>query len=322
MRQCGFWQRLARQATATHPPLGALVSTDGGQVHALSDRPATREIEGEGLPVVLLHGASGNLRDFTLSLGPRLARRHRVIAMDRPGFGHSAPVAGAERLMVQVRRLRTALRRLGHRRVHLVGHSYGGALALAWSLTHADDVASLSLISAPTMDWGGALERFYSIAGHPVAGWALSQAVRFAPEARLGATLGEVFAPAPVPARYRAEAGIELALRPRTFRLNARQVRALHGEIRALEPRHGEIRCPVAIVHGTEDRIVEAKTHAVPLAARLHDASLTLIDGAGHMPHHSHTGRVVAAVEDAIARAGRLSPAIPRPRTDRSRTAG
>ena len=72
----------ARKAERDHPPTGRFVTVDGVKLHYI-DR-------GEGPPVVLLHGNVVTAEDFrTSGVLELLARRHRVIAFDRPGFGYS-----------------------------------------------------------------------------------------------------------------------------------------------------------------------------------------------------------------------------------------
>ncbi|MEL6198279.1 MAG: alpha/beta hydrolase, partial [Pseudomonadota bacterium] len=308
MREPSFWQRLAGGATAMAGPLGGLIAAEDGVVHYFADgvtKQAVTGLSGQAAspPIVLLHGASGNLRDLTLSLLPVLAQRHRVIALDRPGFGHSSLVAGAQHLSVQARVLRRALRRLGHRRYHLVGHSYGGALALDWALHHPREVLSLSLVSAVSMDWGGSLAPLYRIGRVPGLFQLASQLATWAPDRLVSDTLAAVFAPAPVPAGYRDAAAVDLALRPATFRLNQRQVNALHPQILALMPRHCTLACPVTVIHGSEDEVVPATIHAAPLARRLSRATLDLIESAGHMPHHTHTAVVADAIHRTVCQA-------------------
>ena len=72
-----------------HPPTGRFVEVDGGRLHLVELGPAGAP------PVVLLHGASGNLGDMRLALGERLARSHRVILIDRPGHGWSDRPGGS-----------------------------------------------------------------------------------------------------------------------------------------------------------------------------------------------------------------------------------
>ena len=72
------YQREARARVAT-PPVGQILDIDGVKVHA--------QVMGEGPDLVMIHGASGNLRDFTFSFAERLTDRYRVVLFDRPGLG-------------------------------------------------------------------------------------------------------------------------------------------------------------------------------------------------------------------------------------------
>jgi len=113
---------------------------------------------------------------------------------------------------------------------------------------------------------------------------------------RIDAALEAIFAPDPVPEGYAEWAGVALALRPRTFRLNALTLRRLHRQILVNAPRYGEIACPVESLHGAEDSVVPAAIHAEPLARAIPGAPLTLLAGRGHMPHHAAVDGVAEAV--------------------------
>jgi pimeloyl-ACP methyl ester carboxylesterase len=72
----------ARKAEREHPPTGQFVTVDGVRLHYIE--------RGDGPPVVLLHGNVVTARDFdTSGVLDLVAKRHRVIAFDRPGFGYS-----------------------------------------------------------------------------------------------------------------------------------------------------------------------------------------------------------------------------------------
>jgi alpha-beta hydrolase superfamily lysophospholipase len=72
----------AWKAEREYPPAGRFVTVDGVRLHYIE--------KGEGSPVVLLHGNVVTAEDFdTSGVLDLLARRHRVIAFDRPGFGYS-----------------------------------------------------------------------------------------------------------------------------------------------------------------------------------------------------------------------------------------
>ena len=123
----------ARAAEREHPPTGRFVTVDGVRLHYI-DR-------GEGPPVVLLHGNVVTAEDFqTSGLLDLLARRHRVIAFDRPGFGYSdRPHGSAWSARAQADLLRDALVILGINRPVVLGHSWGAAVALALALNHPSD---------------------------------------------------------------------------------------------------------------------------------------------------------------------------------------
>ena len=69
-----------------------------------------------------------------------------------------------------------------------------------------------------------------------------------------------------------------------------------------MEPRYPTLTLPVELIHGTADTIVPLHIHSDPLSQRLPDATLTVIDGAGHMPHHAHAEQVIAAIDRAALR--------------------
>jgi pimeloyl-ACP methyl ester carboxylesterase len=107
---------------------------------------------GEGPPVVLLHGR-GNAASMWLPLLPELARRHRVLAVDLPGFGCSsvsqAPLRTAEDgLRFFVEPVEALLSELAPGPMRLVGHSLGGLVALELALRGRVPVERLVLVDA------------------------------------------------------------------------------------------------------------------------------------------------------------------------------
>jgi len=270
-------------AEAAFPPTGRMLRVNGRAVHA--------DVSGTGPDVVLIHGASGNTRDFTFDLARRLAARYRVIVFDRPGLGWSDD-AGQDGISPQgqARILRDAARQLGAERPVILGHSYGGAVAMAWALQDADGTAALVLLGGATMPWPGGLGGWYSLTSGR-----LGRAV--------AVPLVSAFAPDPVPVGYAEYVGAGLTLRPASLGTNARQVNGLRPFIVEMSQAYARLAMPVEIVHGTADTIVPADIHAIPLSTLLPDAALTLLPGIGHMPHHADPDAVLAAIDRAAARA-------------------
>ena len=138
-----LWNRAqARRAERDHPPTGRFLEIDGIRLHYLE--------RGSGPPVVLLHGNVVTAEDYLLSgVFDRLVERgHRVVAIDRPGFGYSdRPQGMLWTPAAQAHLLRRAFARLGLERPVVVGHSWGTMVALAMALDHPDAVGGLVLLS-------------------------------------------------------------------------------------------------------------------------------------------------------------------------------
>src|SRR5262252_2409808 len=136
----------AARIEAAHPACGRLVEVEGGKLHVLELGASTPS---DQLPIVLVHGASGNLNDLRLALGDHLARNRRVILIDRPGHGWSDRPGGVADATPgrQAALIMEALDCMGVGRFVLLGHSLGGAVAAALALAWPDRLAGLVLLA-------------------------------------------------------------------------------------------------------------------------------------------------------------------------------
>ena len=287
------WRAASREAAveAAFPPIGQFVTVSGLRLHY--------EMSGTGPDLVLIHGASGNLRDWTFSFRDQLTDRFRVIVIDRPGLGYS-DAAPEVSLAAQVRVIRDAMAALGVTDPIVVGQSYGGAVALAWALDDGPGPSprALVLIGAASMPWPGKLGIWYRLTstrlGRALAGSLVSA---YMPDSALRNLTAKVFAPAPVPPGYADYVGAGLGLRRATLSINTAQVNGLRAELETMVPRYPDLTLPIALIHGNADTIVPLEIHARPLSKLLPNATLTVLDGAGHMPHHTHPKAVIAAID-------------------------
>jgi 3-oxoadipate enol-lactonase len=101
------------------------------------------ESEGEGEPVLMIHGLGGTANTFTPVL-PALMR-HRVIRFDLPGSARSHRVDGPLSLALFVDRARLVMERVGVERAHVVAHSMGTIIAMHLAAAEPARVASLTL---------------------------------------------------------------------------------------------------------------------------------------------------------------------------------
>jgi len=293
-------------AEAAFPPIGQFVEVNGRQVHAY--------VTGSGPDLVLIHGASGNLRDYTQDFVARVRDRYRVIAFDRPGLGYTdrtdpefarAFTTKAESPTEQAALLQAAAQALGAEAPIVVGQSFGGAVAMAWALNHPDTMSGLVIVSGATMPWPGSLDPLYRINGSAVGGAILPPLIAaWVPMGYVRDVAASVFTPNPPVEGYADKIGASLTIRTDTIRANARQVNGLRPHLVEMVQRYPEIQLPVEILHGDADTIVPLSIHSQPLSTLIESANLTVLPGIGHMPQHSAPDDVIAVIDQVTQRAG------------------
>ena len=268
-----------------------------GEFITVSGKTLHYKKSGSGPAVIILHGASGNFLDWTLSRFDTLAQNYTVLAFDRPGLGRS-DAADDHSLSAQAALMREAAAQLGMPKATLIGHSFGGSVALKWALDAPETVSSLVLLSAPSQVWPGSAGRMYDIAQIPVLGYALSQMVPYlANERRVNRAVEVIFAPQPVAKGYLDHVEPGLSTRPQNFRNNAAQVGALKAQMIEMVKDYDRLTMPIELIHGTEDEIVPAEVHSIPFAQKIKQANLTLLEGIGHMPHHTSPDALFEALK-------------------------
>jgi pimeloyl-ACP methyl ester carboxylesterase len=288
------WVRAsARRAEREHPPTGRYAYIDGVRLHYA--------MRGEGTPVVLLHGNAVTQADFQASgLMDQLARRHQVIAFDRPGFGHSS--RPRDRLWTpraQAELLRRALTGLGIRRPVVVGHSMGTMVALAMALDYPDEVAGLVLIGGyyyPKL-------RVDALLTAPVALPVLGDVMRYtvtalSARAMLNRMVEGMFSPRAVPPGFLTAVPRELMLRPLQLRANAEDAAFMMPEARSLSKRYSELRIPMTLIAGAQDKVVDPRAHSRRFHEEYPQSRFQLLPDAGHMAHYGALDQVCAAVDE------------------------
>ncbi|MEJ8573823.1 alpha/beta hydrolase [Microbaculum marinum] len=281
-----------------HPPAGSFTRVDGLRMHYVEDGPA------DAPAVVLLHGASGNLNDPMLALGDPLSERLRVIAIDRPGHGWSQRAAGPEAALPsdQARYVIGVLDDLKVAKAVIVGHSWGGALALNLALEYPHRVAGLVLLAPAAYPWAGGINWYYTLATLPGFGRLFTDALVLPfGEMVVKPAVRSSFAPQTPPDDYVSKAGSALVLRPAEFRANAQDVAELVGFLIDQAPRYPEIAVPTVVITGDADKTVAPRLNAHRLAGDIPNARLVELDGVGHMPHYVAADTVVAEIERLAA---------------------
>ena len=252
---------------------------------------------------MLLHGLGSMVEDFVLSgLVREAGKRYRVIAIDRPGYGHSErPRRLRFGAAAQAGLVRKALQALDVHRPIVLGHSWGTLVAVALALEHPEVPRSLVLASGlyfpsarldapllapPAIPLLGDLLSSHALAARgarDVAGMAED-------DLRPGAGAGSVCRRLPDMAR---------ACVPGQLRAVGEDALATLGATLRAARRYRELTLPVVMVAGERDRYVSTRAHSARLHRLLPSSRLLLSPHAGHMVHHSDLPLVLSAVDSA-----------------------
>ena len=287
-----------RRAASSFPPTGKFVAVEGVRLHYVA--------AGSGRPVVFLHGAGTSLLDFTMTMFDQAAGEYQVIAFDRPGHGYSEEPRGEIATpQVQARLLRGALRELNIEKPVLVGHSWGGAVALAYAIEYPNDTSGIVLLGTVAYAENyGPIPSFMRLPEVPVVGGTLTSATLLI----VGKTMAEsmfegAFRPnsitAAPPGYVRATSA--LSLRPSQFRANAKQVLHTKSSLTLMEPRYGDISVPTTIVTGGADPMAKPQWHSYPLHDAIPHSKLVVLPGVGHMIAPVAPNAIMEAIRTTFA---------------------
>lgn len=284
-----------------HPPIGQFVTVDGVRLHYVS--------KGSGRPVVFIHGNDGMVLDFDLAVLGAAAAKYRAIAFDRPGHGYSQRESDRiATLEVQSRLIHDALQKLGIKRPMIVGHSWGGALALDYALKYPDDTAGIVLLSGvayKTADTGPHAQDLIELV--PVVGDLLISSFVVTARPWVEQATAQAFWPQTAPRKY-VEGYSALVLRPGQIKAYAQDELTLNDTLTANSSHYGEIRVPVVIVTGDLDIIVPPDLHAKPLHEAISNSSMIVIPGAGHQIELVRVDPIINAIDQAWMKVDAANP--------------
>ena len=301
-----YVQRQTLRAERAFPVKGRLVDVNGVRLHCVEHGPPDA-----AHTVVLLHGDGSMAEEIELSGLPALAaRHHRVIVIDRPGYGLSSATRPHFDVRQQADLIAAALERLGVRRPIVVGHSFGTLVAIALGLAHPHAVSSLVLASGyyfPTVRLDAA---WLSVPALPIVGPLIAHTIgplvalaTWRPMAR------RMFAPAAVSEAFKRYPAW-MSARPSQLQAAAAESATLIPTVLAMRRRYTDLKVPVVLVAGAGDRYVNTRWHSGRLHRLLDFSWLRIVEGAGHMVHHVAPAQVMAAIDQAASMGASL-PRVP-----------
>jgi pimeloyl-ACP methyl ester carboxylesterase len=287
-------ERLKRRYVASRVSHGhsravsKFVTIEGTRLHFVT--------RGTGPPVVLIHGNPGSYKDWSRLYGP-IASRYRAIAFDRPGHGHSERSNHQDATVeVQARMLHSALAELQVENPIIVGHSWGGALALIYALIYPKALSGAVLLAPAVYESEDGVSFLTKLPALPVVGHLINYL--FTP--LLGARvvrqdLAKAFAPDPVPNGYLRDMLSEWT-RPKKVKWYSVDDSLLNIGLRNFSPRYSDLRIPVAIVTGDSDLIVSLDENSRRLHQELPKSELVILEKTGHQIALTRPDAVVEAI--------------------------
>lgn len=253
----------------------------------VGEAEVTAHVMGQGRPVVLLHSLLADRTSFE-PLAALLAKTHRVVMIDLPGFGGSHPVAGgleavADRTAEAIRGLQLAEKPV------LLGNGYGGFVALQAVIRHPQLAARLVLA-----DCGAAFDEPGRQAFRNMSAAAGAKGLA----AIADVAMRRLFAPdfqAAHPELVAQRRERFLAVHPETFHAACAALASLD-----LRAQCAGVKLPVLVLVGEQDEATPPAM-AREVAGLLPDARFVPLPGCAHVPQLQAPQQFVAAIREFIA---------------------
>ena len=289
---------VVNNTVAKLPPMpaadGQYISLRGKEIHYV-------EQPGQGVPVVMIHGLPGTNKDFDPVL-PKLQGVH-VISIDRPGFGWSK--GGWLPYQEQIDVVHELLTKLKLAPAILVGHSFGGTLALGVARRYPQDIATMILVAPGA---GGirpnAMDEFNARYAkfsqlpvvEPVIDVTAGDAIK-----RVAATSGakRAFTPGELDPGYEQRL-LSVSMTPGNLDAFASDQLEFGDTSRWVDENVPQIRVPSVVIGAEDDQLV-GFDHTRRLAETLPGTQLVTVDGS-HMIPYTHPDVIAAQVRSAATR--------------------
>ena len=260
-----------------YPPLGYFKNIDGYNIHYTDI--------GSGQPVVLLHSQPANERQFDL-LKNKLKENYRVISIDRPGMGYSEgpKINSSERLFLQAEIISKLLDEIIDEKPIVVGHSYGGALALSLALYEEKNIKKLILVNTVSHPWkGDGIWLPFKIITNPLIGKIFSQTYAMIyGKSVIDRSADDNFPDNKPTPGFVNRVGAELTLRPASLESYALDAINLKSSLSKQYKKYKNLSIPVTILAGIDDRVTPNKTHSFQLHKDIKHSKLIELNDVEH----------------------------------------
>ncbi len=267
-----------------------IVTNEGGanmkKIETLNRTKIAYQEEGQGLPIILIHGLDGNLAAFHL-LKQQLQTQYRVITYDVRGHGKSSH-PNSYNLADHVKDLYILMTKLNLQHAHILGHDMGGIIAREFTEKYEDKVLSLTIISSKAEDIVHGFTKLMIEHQDEIAGFNKSEALLL------------LF---PYIFKEREEA-MKWFQRQRLYSKQCSEdsaiaSRALLDTVNGNREFSRSVKVPTLIINGRYDPIIGDKEH-YKLEERFQNVEKVLFEESGHAPYVEEEGRFLSIYLDFL----------------------
>ncbi|WP_102028788.1 alpha/beta fold hydrolase [Salirhabdus sp. Marseille-P4669] len=280
-----------KKAEKQYPPVGKFVVVDHCKIHYIS--------EGQGPPVVFLHGGILSSSDFKEAVHLAAKQGYHAIAIDRPGYGYSErPKNKKVTPITQAKIIHEALQKLEvEEPIILVGHSWSGTMTLSYAIHYPDSVAGILLLGGAMYKEGYPAENgdlLSKLIATPILGDFILYTLLKTPLAKgmASSMVKATYAPEKAPEGY-VEKVYALGFRPTHFKANRQDVLAFPRASYEICNRYKEIK----IFVGEKDPFYTIE-QGERLRRDIAHATYHVIPDVGHMIPELHPQKVVEGIKE------------------------
>lgn len=259
--------------------------------------------EGSGPPCLLLHGGPGlDHHEFVPWLSPLASSAH-LIYLDYRGNGQSQRILPEQFTTAAVVEDVEALRQqLGLEQMAVLGHSFGGFIALSYALAYPSAVSRLIVsCSAPSFDIGAEVEEQLAKFNSPEVAAAFARENEMQSDEDMSAIIQDelpfYFAIYPDEIKRKAE---DWAERTRYSAALSSWWSVHQMPLYDVRPRLGELQMPALIIAGRSDRVCSLQ-QATIMHEGVAGSRLVIFEQSGHMPQMEEPERYIEVVRDFLA---------------------
>ena len=276
-----------------YPPRGDFVDVETAKIHFLTRKKISDTKNSKNAPVILIHGSSGSSADMELAFFDIFPDDIDLYAFDRPGLGWSKTKLSPLEMsnpMKQAEAIHMAVKKLKLDKPIIVGHSWGGAVAIAYAKQFGDEVSGLVSLAGVAYPWEGPHGWYDNLLTTPVINNIFTRLfLNKMGQLYVPLSINAIFEPEVARSDYREGAQAEIILRPSTIINNSFYSYNLRRHLKTMSKKYNDINTPFLIVAGNRDYIVHSKSQSERLHNEVAGSEYMLFKDTGHMPHHTQT---------------------------------